>query len=84
MDFVIAVYEACSKFPDFEKYALCSQLRRAVVSVPANIAEGYSRKSTKEYIQFLCIALGSLTETETHLEIAKKTRLYLRGKSYVP
>ncbi|MNL00894.1 hypothetical protein D3C87_1213420 [compost metagenome] len=58
-------------FPEVEKFGLTSQIRRAAVSVPSNIAEGDARRSAKEFLQFLYIALGSLSEVETQIEIAK-------------
>ena len=64
------VYSLLEKFPKFEVYALGDQLRRAVVSVPSNIAEGSGRSSLKEKIHFLEIAYGSLTETLCQLDIA--------------
>ena len=64
------VYKLLSKFPASETYALGDQLRRAVASVPSNIAEGSGRFSTKEKIHFLEIAYGSLTETLCQLDIA--------------
>ncbi len=64
------VYELIRKFPTSEQYALSDQLRRSVVSIPANIAEGMGRNSIKERIHFLEIANGSLSETMCHLEIA--------------
>ncbi len=70
MDLVVTIYKVTSKFPDEEKYGLTTQLRRASVSVPSNIAEGSARKGNKEYIQFLYVALGSLAELDTQLEIA--------------
>ena len=72
MDLVVTIYKVTSKFPDEEKFGLITQLRRASVSVPSNIAEGSARKSNKEYIQFLYLALGSLAELDTQLEIAYK------------
>ena len=65
------VYCQTARFPKEEKYGLTSQLRRAVVSVPANIAEGYERQYRKEYVQFLMIAKGSLGEVETYLLFGK-------------
>ena len=67
---VVDVYHLLDEFPNFEKYALCDQIRRAVVSVPSNIAEGSGRKSLKEQIRFLEIAYGSLMETFNQLLIA--------------
>ena len=64
------VYSLLEKFPKFEVYAMGDQLRRAVVSVPSNIAEGSGRSSLKEKIHFLEIAYGSLTETLCQLDIA--------------
>lgn len=67
---VVDVYQLLDAFPKFEKYALCDQIRRAVVSVPSNIAEGSGRKSLKEQIRFLEISYGSLMETFNQLLIA--------------
>lgn len=67
---VVDVYNLLDAFPKFEKYALCDQIRRAVVSVPSNIAEGSGRKSLKEQIHFLEISYGSLMETYNQLLIA--------------
>lgn len=65
------VYVAVKNFPADERYALGDQIRRAVVSIPSNIAEGNGRTSNKDYAHFLSIARGSLYETMTQLEIAK-------------
>ena len=70
MQFVKEIYAATAKFPKDEMYGLVSQLRRAVVSIPVNISEGAARHSKKEYIQFLYISLGSISEVETLLLIA--------------
>ena len=67
---VVEVYNLLDNFPKFENYALCDQIRRAVVSVPSNIAEGSGRFSVKEQIHFLEIAYGSLMETYNQLLIA--------------
>ena len=72
MDLVVDSYNLAEMFPMNEKYGLTSQVQRAAVSVPANIAEGRSRQHTKEFIQFISIAYGSLAELETLIEIADR------------
>ena len=69
-ELVLHVYELLKKFPKEEQYALCDQLRRAVISVPSNIAEGLGRLSDKEQVRFIEIAYGSLLEVEIQLELA--------------
>lgn len=72
IDFVTAIYLLVKQLPKEETYALSDQMRRAVVSIPGNIAEGFGRNSTKEYVQFLYIALGSASEIETQMIIGQK------------
>lgn len=67
---VVDVYHLLDNFPQIEKYALCDQIRRAITSVPSNIAEGSGRRSLKEQIHFLEISYGSLMETYNQLLIA--------------
>ena len=74
MDLVVDCYNLTERFPRSETYGLVSQLQRAVVSVPANIAEGQGRSHTREYLNHLSIAYGSLMEAETHLQIAARLR----------
>jgi four helix bundle protein len=70
MDMVVAVYELTSEFPAQERYGLSSEMQRAAVSVPANIAEGYGRLHRGDYVHHLSIASGSLAELETHITLA--------------
>ena len=70
MDLVEMVYALSSMFPESERFGLTAQIRRAAVSIPSNIAEGAARRSTAEYLHFPSIARGSLSETDTQLQIA--------------
>ena len=71
MELVQEVYDITKRFPKHEMYGLTSQLRRAAVSVPSNIAEGHSRSGAREFLHRLSIAHGSLSEVETQIEIAR-------------
>ena len=72
IDLVVNIYKLTKMFPQEELYALTNQIRRAVVSIPSNISEGANRNTDKEFVQFLYIALGSASEVETQLIIAKR------------
>ena len=76
MDLVVNVYSLSKSFPPEELYALTKQVRRAVTSVPANIAEGQGRRLSQEFHQFLANARGSLMELDTHLEVAFRGRIH--------
>jgi four helix bundle protein len=72
MDIALQVYEVTKDFPAEERFGLTGQLRRAAASVPANIAEGHARSSTKDYLRFVAISIGSLAETATFVELAAR------------
>jgi four helix bundle protein len=72
IELVIEVYRLTSKFPKHETYGLCSQMQRASVSIPSNIAEGHGLKKTRAYLRHLSISCGSLAELETQLEISDR------------
>lgn len=80
MDLVESIYHATRCFPREEAYGLTSQLRRAAVSIPSNIAEGQGRKSTKEFVNYLSIAHGSLREVETQVLIAGRLKYLEQGQ----
>ena len=71
-DLTVEIYSLVNKFPREENYALSDQMRRSVVSIPSNIAEGQGRNSAKEFVNFLSIARGSLWELETQIEISER------------
>jgi four helix bundle protein len=71
IELVRLIYKITNRFPRSEVFSLVSQIRRAAISIPSNIAEGYGRKSHKEYLQYYSIAYGSALETETQLIISK-------------
>ena len=83
MDLVVLVYQQVKKLPREELYSLSDQIRRAVVSIPSNIAEGQQRRSTKEFLNFLSIAKGSLGELRTQLLICERL-YYLSQEDIAP
>ncbi|MFP3868894.1 MAG: four helix bundle protein [Desulfobacteraceae bacterium] len=82
MELVTQVYQVSKKFPKEEIYALLSQLRRAAVSIPSNIAEGQGRSSKGEFLQFLGHAKGSLSELETQVLIARNLSYLNEAETY--
>ena len=70
MELVKTVYKITNTFPQEELFGLTSQIKRSVISIPSNIAEGKGRQTNKEFVQFLYIALGSLYELQTQMELA--------------
>ena len=83
MDFVTSVYELVKLLPKEETYVLSDQIRRAAVSIPSNIAEGAGRNTTKEYIQFLYVALGSASEVETQIIIGQRIGYFEDVNNYI-
>jgi len=75
IDIVALVYQLISDFPKDEIYALSSQIKRSAVSIPSNIAEGYGRRSSRDYARFLNISQGSINELETHLIVSERIGL---------
>jgi four helix bundle protein len=80
MDLAVAVYQQTREYPKDEQFGLTAQTRRAATSVSANIAEGQARRHTREFRNFLSIALGSLAELETHLEMACRLEYMASGR----
>ena len=72
MDLAVMVYGLCKRLPKEEIYALSDQMRRASVSIPSNIAEGHARKSSREYLQFVSVALGSNAELQTQITLCRR------------
>ncbi|MCQ2284205.1 MAG: four helix bundle protein [Bacteroidales bacterium] len=70
-EYVMTSYDLLKQFPDYEKFGLCNQIRRAVISIPSNIAEGSGRMSIKEQLHFISIAYGSLMEVYCQFSISK-------------
>jgi four helix bundle protein len=82
IEFVTKIYETTNNFPKEELFGLTSQLRRAAISIPSNIAEGFARRHNKELTQFLYVSLGSAVEIETQLLIAKNIN-YINEEIYI-
>ncbi len=76
MELVKEIYSLTEKFPADERFGLKSQMERAVVSIPSQIAEGYLRRHKKEYVQFLSISLGSAAELETQILVCKSLKKF--------
>ena len=81
MRLVTLIYEVTKEFPREENFGLTSQMRRSAVSIPSNISEGYGRDGLKDYIRFLNIAMSSLFELQTQLEISLNLK-YVSQKNY--
>ena len=81
MDLVVEVYKLTRLLPDNEKYGLVSQMRRAAISIPSNIAEGFKRKGAADFVRFLTIASGSAAELETQAELCKKLYAFKKAQT---
>jgi four helix bundle protein len=80
MQFITDLYRGTRYFPKEETFGLTSQIRRSAISIPSNIAEGFGRRSTDDYLRFLQIAVGSLFEIQTQLEISKNLEYLATGE----
>lgn len=80
-ELTLEIYKVTADFPKHEIYGITSQIRRAASSVPANIAEGYSRQTTKQYLNYLSISYGSLSETRYFIILAKDLN-YINNEKY--
>ena len=81
VELVTLIYKRTRSFPEDEKYGLVSQIRRATISIPSNIAEGYGRMHTNEYVRYLQISIGSIFELQTQLIISKNLG-YISEQAY--
>ena len=81
MDLVTEVYKVTDKFPKEEKFSLADQIHRSAISIPSNIAEGAARNTKMEFVNFLHIAQGSLSELDTQIELAKRLK-YIEEQSW--
>ena len=81
MDLVVEIYHLVKRLPKEETYSLSDQMRRAAISIPSNIAEGFFRHSSRQYIQFLSVARGSTAELETQLLIAIRLKYFTEFQS---
>jgi four helix bundle protein len=82
IELVVECYEVSRQFPEAERFSLTSQVRRAASSIPANIAEGRGRGTTKNFLNFLAITNGSLAELDTHLELAVRLQFISRESKH--
>ena len=81
MDVACHVYAVTERMPSSEQFGLTNQMRRAAVSIPSNIAEGYARQSLLDYLKFLRVARGSLAELSTQLELAQRLQMLVRNET---
>jgi four helix bundle protein len=82
VDLVVKIYKGLEPLPNYEEFSLKSQMRRCSISIPSNIAEGFGRRSNKDFRRFIDIAIGSLFELQTQLEICKRLD-YLSKEQFI-